>query len=280
VTSVPYYGGPRDTSDLADVVRRLAATGLDLDRAWILAAGPFPVAGPARWSNDWHARRCEPYPHLHEGIDIFAPHGTPVVAIRDGRVSQKAAGAISGLGVEIVDDAGVQYFYAHLSAFHPGIEVGQQVEQGQVLGYIGTTGNARGTSPHVHLEVQPGGAPVAPKPYVDRWLEESHRSTMRMLREARRQPRPAVPELTRSARFERVTSLDPGQGVAVVVGTGSTASPEPIGTAIGLGLVLAFGVVTTVPLGIRTIRAGRGLGGTRPWRSPPSPPAPPTGPFV
>jgi murein DD-endopeptidase MepM/ murein hydrolase activator NlpD len=132
--------------------------------------GPFPVAGLAWWQNDWHAYRCCPFPHLHEGLDMFAQIGTPVVAAADGYVSQRVIGPISGLGVEITDAAGTQYFYAHLSGFAPGLSVGQRVRVGQVLGYVGNTGDAIATSPHLHFEVQPHGVPVPPKPFVDAWL--------------------------------------------------------------------------------------------------------------
>ena len=135
--------------------------------------GPFPVAGLAWWHNDWHAYRCCPFPHLHQGLDLFAPRGTPVVAAADGFVSQKVNGPISGLAIEITDAGKTEYFYAHLSAFGPGISLGTQVHVGQIVGYIGNTGNASRTIPHLHFEVQPNGIPVPPMPFVDRWLVQS-----------------------------------------------------------------------------------------------------------
>jgi hypothetical protein len=132
--------------------------------------GPFPVAGLAWWQDDWHAYRCCPFPHLHQGLDLFAPRGTPVVAAADGDVSQKVNGPISGLAVEITDTGNTQYFYAHLSAFGPEISLGTRVHIGQVVGYIGNTGNASGTVPHLHFEIQPNGVPLPPMPIVDGWL--------------------------------------------------------------------------------------------------------------
>jgi hypothetical protein len=101
---------------------------------------------------------------------MFAEMGTPVVAAADGHVTQRVDGSISGLGVEITDSSGTQYFYAHLSGFAPGLAVHQKVHVGQVLGYVGNTGDALATSPHLHFEVQPHGIPVPPKPFVDAWL--------------------------------------------------------------------------------------------------------------
>jgi murein DD-endopeptidase MepM/ murein hydrolase activator NlpD len=128
------------------------------------------VAGSSSWSNDWHAYRACPYPHLHQGLDIFAASGTPVVAAENAVVTQIVSNAISGLAVEIRDRDGIEYFYAHLSAFSSGLHRGQPVRQGQVLGFVGTTGNALGSSPHLHFEIQPGGQAMPPKPVVDRWL--------------------------------------------------------------------------------------------------------------
>jgi len=178
----PYLGGPGSTERLAAILAPLERFGLSAREAFHRVAGPFPIAGQAWWSNDWHARRCQPYPHLHEGIDLFTAFGAPVVATAEARVTQKVGHPIAGLSVEITDDSGVQYFYAHLSGFAEGLSLGQPVQTGQVLGYVGTTGNARGASAHLHLEIQPRGVPVPPKPYVDRWLAIAERSAKRLVR--------------------------------------------------------------------------------------------------
>jgi murein DD-endopeptidase MepM/ murein hydrolase activator NlpD len=181
----PYLGGPGSTERLAAILAPVERFGLSAREAFHRVAGPFPIAGQASWSNDWHVRRCEPYPHLHEGIDLFTAFGAPVVATAEARVTQKTGHPIAGLSVELTDDSGVQYFYAHLSGFAEGLSLGQPVQTGQVLGYVGTTGNARGASPHLHLEIQPGGVPVPPKPYVDRWLVVAERSARRLVRNVR-----------------------------------------------------------------------------------------------
>jgi hypothetical protein len=169
---------------------------MTLEEALFKVVGPFPVAGLAWWGDDWHAPRCCPFAHLHQGLDIFAPLGTPLVAAADGYISQKVnSPAASGLGLEITDSRGIQYFYAHLSAFEPGIEVGTRVEIGQVIGYVGASGNARGTIPHLHFERQPDGIPAPPKPWVDRWLRIAERKALRLVQETMGE-KPNVERLT------------------------------------------------------------------------------------
>jgi len=112
---------------------------------------------------------------------MFAATGTPLVAVADGTITQKVENSISGLGVEIQDAGGTQYFYAHLSAFATGLTLGQSVATGQVIGYVGNTGDAAATSPHLHFEVQPNAIPVPPIPYVNRWLDEAENRAFLLL---------------------------------------------------------------------------------------------------
>jgi len=161
---------PNNSAGLIDILTPLSRYGLNIHEALLRVVGPFPVAGLSYWNDDWHACRdgCS---RFHEGLDIFGKEGTPLVATADGVVTQKLVGETSGISVEIQDAQGIQYFYAHLSAWAEPINVGDQVHVGQVLGYLGHTGNAIYTPPHVHLEIQPGGVPVPPKPFVDRWVK-------------------------------------------------------------------------------------------------------------
>jgi hypothetical protein len=167
---------------LIAMLDQLEPLGIPVQDSILGVVAPFPVAGLASWSNDWHAYRCCPYPHLHEGIDIFALRGTPVVAVADGVISQRVDGLISGLAVELTDSIGFEYFYAHLEAIAPGVEHGSYVTEGQVLGYVGNTGNAVNSAPHLHFEVQPGGTPVPPFPFLDRWLAESEGNAFGLVR--------------------------------------------------------------------------------------------------
>jgi murein DD-endopeptidase MepM/ murein hydrolase activator NlpD len=160
---------PNNSQRMVDILAQLEQYGTPLQQALYQVVGPFPVAGLAYWNDDWHACR-DGCTRFHEGLDIFAQEGTPLVAAADGVVTQKLVGDTSGISLEIEDAQGVQYFYAHLSAWAEPIQVGDQVHVGQLIGYLGHTGNAMYTPPHLHLEIQPGGVPVPPKPFVDRWV--------------------------------------------------------------------------------------------------------------
>jgi murein DD-endopeptidase MepM/ murein hydrolase activator NlpD len=161
---------PNNSAAVVETLTPLARYGLNIHEAMLRVVGPFPVAGLAYWNDDWHACRdgCSRY---HEGLDIFGKEGTPLVAAADGTVTQKLVGELSGISIEIQDAQGIQYFYAHMSAWAEPINVGDQVHVGEVLGYLGHTGNAMYTPPHVHFEFQPGGVPAPPKPQVDEWVK-------------------------------------------------------------------------------------------------------------
>jgi murein DD-endopeptidase MepM/ murein hydrolase activator NlpD len=90
----------------------------------------------------------------HEAIDILAPRHTPVLAVEDGAVARLFTSAAGGLSVYQFDPAGEYvYFYAHLQRYAAGLSDGDAVERGQVLGYVGTTGNAPENTPHLHFAI-------------------------------------------------------------------------------------------------------------------------------
>jgi murein DD-endopeptidase MepM/ murein hydrolase activator NlpD len=131
----------------------------------------FPIAGrysvPLIDSFGFPRMPGTPDAHWHEGIDIFAPRGTPLVATERGVVSRIGNGRLGGLKLWLRGESGADWYYAHLDGFAPGLHNGQVVEAGQLLGYVGNTGNAVGTPPHLHMQVHPnGGRPVNPYPLL------------------------------------------------------------------------------------------------------------------
>ena len=177
---------PNSSAGLLKILSEVTTYGMPLKKALLEVVAPFPVAGPAWWIDDWHAPRSGG--RLHQGLDIFAPRGTPLVAAADGIVTQKYVGALPGNSVEITGERGVQFFYAHLEDWHEGLELGQEVKRGQVIGYVGNTGNAINTPPHLHFEYQPLGLPEPPKPRVDRWIAEAEARALALLEELRGSP--------------------------------------------------------------------------------------------
>jgi murein DD-endopeptidase MepM/ murein hydrolase activator NlpD len=122
--------------------------------AWIVASTPpfrCPVDGPVHFTNSWGDARSGG--RRHQGTDMMAPYGTPVVAPVGGVVSSSSSGA-GGLTVELVGDDGITYKGMHLSRL---AGASGHVASGTVIGFVGSSGNARGGSPHLHFEMHPGG---------------------------------------------------------------------------------------------------------------------------
>lgn len=134
----------------------------------------FPVDGDYNFTDTFLAPRMtgSRYAHRHQGADIFADEGAPLVAVERGLVGRVGEVSLGGLRVWLLGESGTNYYYAHLSAFADDLEPGQFVEAGTVLGYVGHTGNAISTPPHVHFQVHPGGgSAVNPFPLLDQVAE-------------------------------------------------------------------------------------------------------------
>jgi murein DD-endopeptidase MepM/ murein hydrolase activator NlpD len=102
----------------------------------------------------------------HEGQDIFAPKGTPVLSATSGFVYNIGENDLGGQTVSVIGAGGRVYYYAHLDKYAPGLEEGDRVTTRTVLGYVGTTGNAQGTPPHLHFGIYTGSGAINPLPLL------------------------------------------------------------------------------------------------------------------
>jgi len=113
----------------------------------------FPVYGPSSFTDTFGAARADV--GWHHGDDIFAPLGAPIVAVANGAVFSVGWNNLGGNRFWLSDRQGNQFYYAHLSAFSPLAVNGARVNAGDVLGFVGNTGDAEGTPYHLHFEIHP-----------------------------------------------------------------------------------------------------------------------------
>jgi hypothetical protein len=136
----------------------------------------FPVYGPASFSNTYGAFRGDVAGNWHHGDDIFAPLGAPLLACADGTVFSVGWNDVGGNRLWLRDSQGNEFYYAHLSAFSPLAKNGHRVKAGEVIGFVGNTGDAQTTPPHLHFEVHPASllfmgydGAVDPTAYLEAW---------------------------------------------------------------------------------------------------------------
>lgn len=127
-------------------------------------AMPLEDVSKRQIADTWHASRGTD--RLHEGQDIFAPKGTPVLSATSGYVFNIGENKLGGQTVSVVGAGGRVYYYAHLDAYGPGLEEGDWVTTRTVLGFVGTTGNAQGTPPHLHFGVYTMSGAINPLPLL------------------------------------------------------------------------------------------------------------------
>jgi murein DD-endopeptidase MepM/ murein hydrolase activator NlpD len=129
----------------------------------------FPVYGDVRCADDFGAARQI---GAHEGNDCFAAFGSPVLAVADGTLNRVGTLPISGNRLWLKTKRGDAFFYAHLSAFAPDAVSGHEVKAGTLLGFVGNTGDAEPTPPHVHFEIHPRDkAAIDPHAVLTAWQD-------------------------------------------------------------------------------------------------------------
>lgn len=142
----------------------------------------FPVVGEVSYTDDFGDARGQ---GSHEGNDLMAAKRSPVVAVEDGKVRVYAGSSRAGCMLYLYGASGTTYLYIHLNndltsandnrggcvngvSYAPGLRDGQQVRAGQLIGYVGDSGDANGIASHLHFELHPGdGDAVSPFPYLE-----------------------------------------------------------------------------------------------------------------
>ena len=154
-------------------------------------AMPLSDVSKRQIADTWHAPRGTD--RLHEGQDIFAPKGTPILSATNGFVYNIGENNLGGQTVSVIGAGGRVYYYAHLDAYARGLAIGDRVNTRTVLGYVGTTGNAQGTPPHLHFGIYTSSGAINPLPLLtDRTVPSTDRTAPRVTN--------AAPRTTRNRR--------------------------------------------------------------------------------
>ena len=197
----------------------------------------FPVYGPATFSDDFRAGRADT--GWHHGNDVFAPLGAPVLAVAEGTLFSVGWNSLGGNRLWLRDLQGNEFYYAHLSAYSPLAAEGAHVEAGDVIGFVGTTGDAVGTPPHLHFEVHPVellwmgyDGVVNPYPYLLAWRRQADISfdVSGWTPPAGHAPPPAA-VLLQADDISAVSGLDPG-AFSTVLDVGPLFGEGPPGPKI------------------------------------------------
>ena len=166
--------------ELEEAARRRGAAG----GVGVISGFVCPVPG-SRFINDWGFARSGG--RSHKGTDIMSPKGTPVLAVADGIVHEMGTHRLSGYFVRLDHGNGYLTTYMHLNndtlgtddgdggpwtAYHATLYEGKEVRAGEVIGYVGDSGNAEGTKPHTHFEINLDGHKKNPYPWLaDAWIK-------------------------------------------------------------------------------------------------------------
>lgn len=150
----------------AAFLRTIATDNFALTRPgtqWI-----FPVAGDSEWSGGSFMDKHTKHEGSHHAIDVYAPEGTPIVSPVAGKVLATGSGGRGGNWARILGTDGITYYFAHMAGA-ARVAKGQQIKAGAHVGFVGDTGSAKGTKPHLHFSMREGGKAYNPTT----WLREA-----------------------------------------------------------------------------------------------------------
>jgi murein DD-endopeptidase MepM/ murein hydrolase activator NlpD len=246
-----------NTKALLFALSPLVQLGLTETQAAIVGFGRFPVAGLASYSHDWWFPRFGPGWRLHQGTDIFAAFGTPVRAPVDGTVKIHNGG-LGGLSVYVVQPDHTYWYLAHLSAVAEGLQEGATVKTGDVVGFVGDSGNAKGGPMHLHFEIHPGGGgAIDPKAVLDQFISDATALAPKVVEAyANVQPGatpPAVAPLVAPLESAIAPALPPRAALLW------TTSVSPTGGAVHLAEAEAARIATSIDWSVRDEDEGASL---------------------
>jgi murein DD-endopeptidase MepM/ murein hydrolase activator NlpD len=273
-TSHPAAHGPKSTHAAAPAKKkkkagsRSPAAGEPLQVRPDLWAGTyeFPVAGAVSWGDTYGGSRSDVPGGWHHGDDLFAELGAPVLAVTDGTVFAVGWNRVGGWRLWLADDHGNAFYYAHLSGYTALAKNNHRVRRGQVLAYVGNTGDAFTTSDHLHFEVHPNGllylgydGAVDPTTYLRAWQQPARidplppvalpdgpvsgfgvAANYRQLLQLRAPKQKAAKPKAEAPERAPAATTGAGSAPVVRVSAGETgAGPDARATAIRVGVTLA-----------------------------------------
>lgn len=164
------FGGRRYKRDLLKKVEQFE----QIDRVYRNKIFPLPKEISYEYNDSWGADRTYGGERTHEGIDIIADKGAPVVSVGEGEITNIGWNELGGWRIGVMGQDGIYYYYAHLDKYKKNIEKGQKVDEGDILGYVGNTGyGPEGTSgkfvDHLHFGMYEKDIAVNPYPFLKAW---------------------------------------------------------------------------------------------------------------
>lgn len=156
---------PEPAASRPSAVPSVTATNLTRDLLFASMVMPVRNLRPREISDSWGAPR-DAGERKHRGIDLFAPRGTQILAVADGIISYIGNQPKGGRCLWLATEQGVSFYYAHLERWAAGLYEGMEVRRGDVLGFVGNTGNALTTPPHLHFSIVEGDESLNPYPIL------------------------------------------------------------------------------------------------------------------
>ncbi len=156
---------PEPAASRPSAVPSMTATNLTHDLLFASMVMPVRNLRPRDISDSWGAPR-DGGERKHRGIDLFAPRGTQILAVADGIISYIGNQPKGGRCLWLATEQGVSFYYAHLERWAAGLYEGMEVRRGDVLGFVGNTGNALTTPPHLHFSIVEGDESLNPYPIL------------------------------------------------------------------------------------------------------------------